>query len=207
MNQIIHAAVRRDVARMEQALREMPDGDAERAGQLQRAWRHLVKELTHHHEAEDSLVWPFLQSRGFDLELLGSMEAEHADLKVALDDGSRAIDAVVADPTAERARVAAEVVSGGSAVICGHLDHEERDVEPLFAGLEDDPHWKATARKLRPASMFEAADSLAWMQDGASERERRALRQTIPAPVVGLLTTVFARRYRRDVAPTWRVAR
>ena len=53
MNQIIHAAVRRDVARTEQALRTLADGDGARARQVQVAWRNLVRELTHHHEAED----------------------------------------------------------------------------------------------------------------------------------------------------------
>ena len=66
MNQIIHAAVRRDVARTEQALRALRDGDGARARQIQVAWRNLVRELTHHHEAEDELLWPFLQSRGVD---------------------------------------------------------------------------------------------------------------------------------------------
>ncbi|WP_295659102.1 hypothetical protein, partial [uncultured Nocardioides sp.] len=56
MNQIIHAAVRRDVARTEHALRAFREGDAARARQLQRAWQNLVRELTHHHEAEDRLI-------------------------------------------------------------------------------------------------------------------------------------------------------
>jgi len=67
MNQIIHAAVRRDVARTERALRGMRDGDAERARQIQTAWRNLVRELTHHHEAEDEHLWPFLRSRGVEV--------------------------------------------------------------------------------------------------------------------------------------------
>lgn len=68
MNQIIHAADRRDVARTEQALRTLPEGDRSRARQLQAAWQNLVWELTHHRETEDELVWPFLRSRGFDAD-------------------------------------------------------------------------------------------------------------------------------------------
>ena len=49
INQVIHAAVRRDVGRTEQALRTMPDGDTARARQIRTAWRNLVRELTHHH--------------------------------------------------------------------------------------------------------------------------------------------------------------
>ena len=84
MNQIIHAAVRRDVTRTEQALRTLPDGDTARAREIQTAWRNLVRELTHHHEAEDEHVWPFLQSRGVDPTLLEQMESEHVAMKQAL---------------------------------------------------------------------------------------------------------------------------
>ena len=38
MNEIIHAAVRRDLARAESALRSFPDGDRSRAEALKRAW-------------------------------------------------------------------------------------------------------------------------------------------------------------------------
>jgi hypothetical protein len=204
MNKIIHAAVRRDLVRTEQALRGLSDGDGERARQLQRAWQHLVKELTHHHEAEDSLAWPFLLSRGVDPELMAAMEAEHGAMKEALTQGSRAIDAVVADPTAACAREAADVLARSRTVVDAHLEHEERDVEPLLERYEDDPEWKAAAKGMRPARITDAADALAWMQDGAGEQERASLRAHIPPPVVAVVTRVFARGYRRDVAPTWR---
>lgn len=203
VNQVIHAAVRRDVARTEQALRVLPEGDRARARQLQRAWQNLVRELTHHHESEDALVWPFLLARGADADLVQAMEGEHAAMKEALADVSRAIDGVVADPTAGRAREAADVVARSSSVINAHLEHEERDVEPLLEDHEDDPEWKAVARKLRPPKVSDAGSALAWMQDGAGDRERAALRANIPAPVLAVVTTVFGRRYRREVAPTW----
>jgi hypothetical protein len=52
--------------------------------------------------------------------------------------------------------------------------------------------------------MVDAANALAWMDDGAGARERASLRATIPAPVVAILTKLVARRYRREVAPVWR---
>lgn len=204
MNQIIHAAVRRDVARTEDALRAMHDGDVGRARQLQHAWHNLVRELTHHHEAEDELVWPFLLSRGADAGLMRAMEAEHAAMKDALAEAGRVLDEVVAQPTASRARVAADTVARSSVVINDHLAHEERDVEPLVAGFEDDPEWRAVARRLRPAALTDAGSALAWMQDGAGEQELASLRAAIPRPVVPVMSRVFGRRYAREVAPTWR---
>jgi hypothetical protein len=206
MNKIIHAAVRRDVTRTEQALRGLPDGDGERARQVQRAWQHLVKELTHHHEAEDSLAWPFLLSRGVDPDLMATMEGEHGAMRDALAAASRAIDGLLVDPTTSRAREAADEVARARTVIDAHLRHEEDDVEPLITAYEDDPEWKAAAKGMRPSRLTDAGDALAWMQDGAGEQERASLRATIPAPVIAVMTTVFGRRYRREVAPTWRVA-
>ena len=204
INQVIHAAVRRDVTRTEQALRALPEGDAVRARQVRTAWRNLVRELTHHHEAEDEHVWPFLRSRGVDLALLEEMESEHVAMKHALSSVSASLDTVVAAPTAADAAAAADEVARAREVINGHLDHEERDVEGPMGALRDDPEFKELSKKLRPASPVDAANSLAWMQDGAGERERSSLRAAIPGPVITILTLLLARRYRREVAPVWR---
>lgn len=204
MNQIIHAAVRRDVDRTERALRALADGDVARARQVRAAWRNLVRELTHHHEAEDAIAWPFLASRGFDASLLAAMEEEHVAMKQALASSAAAIDVVVATPTAARAGAAADEVARAREVINAHLAHEEADVEGVLHDLEQDPEWKKAAARMRPASIVDAANALAWMQDGAGERERSSLRDNIPGPVVTLLTLVLARRYRREVAPVWR---
>jgi hypothetical protein len=206
VNQVIHAAVRRDVARTEQALRVLRDGDRRRARQLQVAWENLVRQLTHHHESEDAMIWPFLLARGVDPELMRAMEDEHAAMKQALSDVSDALDGVVVDPTSARAAAAADVVSRSSTVVNAHLEHEERDVEPLIEDHEDDPEWKAVAKRLRPPRISDTGTALAWMQDGAGERERTALRANIPGPVLAVVTAVFGRRYRRDVAPTWHAA-
>lgn len=204
MNQIIHAAVRRDVARTEQALRALREGDVARVRQLQTAWANLVRELTHHHEAEDEHVWPFLQSRGFDAGLMGEMEAEHVAMKTALSSVSTSLQVLAGAPTTANATAAADEVARAATVINGHLDHEERDVEGLMDELKEDAEFKALTKKLRPQSTVDAANALAWMQDGAGDRELAALKATIPAPVVAVLTTLVARRYKREVAPTWR---
>ncbi len=163
-----------------------------------------MRELTHHHEAEDTLVWPFLAAHGCETALLSEMEEEHVAMKHALAASSASIDSVVATPTSRAAADAAAEVARAREVIEGHLAHEEADVEVVIRGLEDDPEWKAVAAKLRPAGIVDTANALAWMQDGAGERERTALRSAIPAPVVTLLPLLLARRYRREVAPVWR---
>ena len=42
----------------------------------------------------------------------------------------------------------------------------------------------------------------AWLLDGASP-EVAAVRGTVPGPVLKILTAVFGRGYRKNVAPVW----
>ena len=44
----------------------------------------------------------------------------------------------------------------------------------------------------------------AWVLDGASPEERAAVTGEVPGPVLAVLTTVFGRGYRKQVAPVWR---
>src|SRR3954471_4625392 len=85
MNGAIHAAVRRDLDRLEAALRVLSDGDRERVAELLRAWEFLDAELVHHHEQEDELVWPVLEQLGVDHLLLAEMESEHGAMREALE--------------------------------------------------------------------------------------------------------------------------
>jgi hypothetical protein len=204
INQIIHAAVRRDVGRTEQALRAMPDGDGARAREIQRGWGHLVHQLTEHHQQEGALVWPFLQGRGVDQELLDAMESEHQALGEALRNGAGAIADVVADPSAPRARSAADVIAESGGVITGHLDHEERDVEPLIRAQAESPEWKAVERRFREGGVTRGGNMMAWLQDGGSPDAQAALRATIPPPALFVLGRVFGRRYHKEIAPIWR---
>ena len=56
----------------------------------------------------------------------------------------------------------------------------------------------------RRSSPAKAGAFFAWMQDGATPEELAALRANVPGPLVTVLSGVFGRRYRRDVAPVWK---
>ena len=205
MNRVIHQAVRRDLLRAEQALRDLTPGDRARAGELLRAWEHLHDQLHHHHTVEDELIWPFLRSRGATGPHVDAMEGEHHAMADALTDARTAMVALVEDPTRQRADEAAVAVARADEVTCRHLDHEEAEVEPLIIELEEDPGWKGVEKDIRKAANGRAGQMFAWVQDGASPETSTWLRTQIPAPVM----FVFghgrgARRYRREIAPVWR---
>ena len=45
---------------------------------------------------------------------------------------------------------------------------------------------------------------LAWLADGTDAETRAALGADIPTPVLLVMTRLFGRGYRRDIAPVWR---
>jgi hemerythrin-like domain-containing protein len=206
MNRVIHGAVRRDLARLDAALLAFPDGDADRAQGLARAFANLHTQLTHHHEGEDAHVWPMLAGVGVDSGLLETMESEHEAMSAALAETDAAMGTFARNASAADAAAARESLLRTRAVVDQHLDHEESDLEPQLQKHLDSPEWKAVEKKLRAGSPAEAGAFFAWLTDGMDNPERSYLRSAVPAPVVFLLTRVLGRSYNKEVAPVWRTA-
>ena len=206
MNRVIHAAVRRDLERLESALRGVRDGDRARAADLARAYANLHRELTHHHEGEDRFVFPFLAKAGGDAGLLEAMDDEHHAMAEALADTRAAIAAYASSGSAGDAERARASVARAREVVDRHLDHEERDLEPLLAPHLQSAGWKTVEKQLRPRSLAVTGQFLAWIQDGMTDEGRAYLRTTIPPPVTAVLGRIAGRAYHRDIAPVWRRA-
>lgn len=204
MNRVIHAAVRRDLDRLSDALGRMEDGDLPRAQALDRAYRNLRTELTHHHEGEDTHIWPMLAAVGVDQALLDAMESEHSTMAEALAGTGTAMATVAGSGTADDAAAARESLIRTREVVDRHLQHEENELEPQLAPHFETPEWHAVEKKLRSQPLPVAGRFFAWLTDGMSEEHRAVLKQTVPTPVVTVLSKVFGRRYYREVAPTWR---
>lgn len=205
MNQIIHAAVRRDLARTEQALRALSDGDTARAADIQRAWGALWSQLRHHHELEDVHVWPYVRGLGeVEPAVVDEMESEHAMMGAACEAATVAIDAVAADPTSALANAAADAVAAAAELTNAHLEHEESAITPVIKGHSSSPEWKAVEAEFRKGGLFHAGEFFAWLQDGGDPEALAALRSTLPPPVLLILGRVFGFSYHRRVAPVWR---
>ncbi len=206
MNRVIHAAVRRDLDRLATALATARDGDRARARQLHAAYANLHDQLKHHHQGEDTHVFPFLAKVEGASELVEVMETEHEAMADALAGARTAVDAYAATASSADALAARDAVVAANAVVERHLDHEENELEPLMLPHMETPEWKAVEKQLRPTSITQSGQFMAWVQDGMAERERRYLRSTIPVPVTFLLSRLAGRAYHRDVAPAWQFA-
>jgi hemerythrin-like domain-containing protein len=204
MNRVIHAAVRRDLDRLDGALGSMADGDRPRAEALDRAYRNLQTELTHHHEGEDTHIWPLLASVGVDRALLDTMESEHHAMAEALTETRSAMATVAMSASRTDAAAARDSLRRTRDVTERHLRHEESELEPLLTPHMESPEWHAVEKQLRKQPLPVAGRFFAWLTDGMSAENRAFLKQTVPTPVVTVLSRVFGRRYYKDVAPTWR---
>ena len=144
-----------------------------------------------------------LEKLGVNPGLLAQMDAEHDRLAAALAATDQQMAAFTRTASGPAAAAAREAMSVLRVVAEEHLTHEEADLEPLYAAREDDPALKGTGRRLAGNDPTVAGQFLAWVSDGASPKERAALRHHIPGPVVLILGGIFGRRYRRRVASVW----
>lgn len=205
MNRVIHAAVRRDLARFLDALAAFPAGDGGRAKQLAMAWAFFRGELDYHHRGEHAIAWPALKSVGVDDSLIAQMDAEHDKLAGALAVAGDKVHALAQSPTKANAEDAHAAMVTLRAVAEDHLAHEERDVDPVYVANRNSPEMKAMGKKFaRDRKPVEAGNFFAWLQNGASAEEQASLRAEVPGPVVFVLGRLLGRRYRSQIAPVWR---
>jgi DUF438 domain-containing protein len=204
MNQVIHAAVRRDLARLASALGAAPDGDRARAADLNRAWGQLYDQLRHHHEQEDTLLFPAFARAGIPSGLIETMESEHQVMVSALQDVDAALSSYAASGSAADAATAREQVTTASVVVERHLAHEEAELEPALLSHEDDPVVREAMKAVRKQPPGQIGWFVEWLRDGASAEALAALDATIPRPVQKVFGTVFGRGYRTTIAPVWR---
>jgi hemerythrin-like domain-containing protein len=206
MNQVIHAAVRRDFDRLAQALDSFKDGDRKRAEDLERAYANLRTELTQHHTLEDNWIWPMLAKVGVEASLLATMESEHHDMAAALARTGVVMDSFAASGAAADAAAARESVTRTRLVVDQHLTHEEKDLEPVMIPHFGSPEWKEVEKKITRQPPRVAGRFFAWVTDGMSDEHRAYFKSEVPAPVVLILGGLFGRTYKREVASVWQGA-
>ncbi|MDQ4091044.1 MAG: hemerythrin domain-containing protein [Actinomycetota bacterium] len=186
----IHGAVRRDADRLSSALGSdrAPSPNAVRA-----FWADMRFQLHHHHEFEDTVVWPLVRRRlGARVDALLDRNADEHE---AMGEAMAHFDAVVSAEPLDRA-VALAALERMRAAIDLHLAHEEADVLPLLEeGLtpEDFPMLLAASAKDNPPSAF-----LPWVLDDASDETVAFIGGRLPDAVAAQLAEVWA-PHRRTV--------
>jgi hemerythrin-like domain-containing protein len=203
MNKAIHGAFRRDLERFVDALTDFPAGSHERSQQLTAAWDNFDDQLTHHHHGEHTIAWPHLEAIGVSRELLDTMDAEHGTMAAALTEARRAMGDLNRNPSADRAQAALAAMQQLRNEAVRHLDHEEAELESVYLQNRDHPEVKAMGKKFAKVSPARGGRFFAWLLDGATPDQRATVTDGVPGPVLSLLTGVFGRGYRNNIAPVW----
>ena len=204
MNKVIHAAFRRDLDRFLSALSRFRDGDAARAEQLGRAWDNFDFQLTKHHEGEHEIAWPALTQVGVAQQMIDQMDAEHEVMAERLSAARASMTALRAAPTAANAQTARTAMDELKTVTNEHLDHEERELEPVYQAKKDDPAIKEMGKKFSKVGPKEGGVFFAWLTDGVSPEAQASINASIPAPVRAIVSGLFGRSYKKEIAPVWR---
>jgi hypothetical protein len=204
MNKAIHGAFRRDLTRFITALSSFSPGDVRRGNQLATAWSNFDDQLTQHHTGEHEIAWPALTAVGASPSLLSVMDAEHEAMAVAIDNVSAAMPALQSTASAADVSLAKAAFEQLHNVTVAHLEHEEAEIEPIYLDKKDTPEIKAMGRAFGKVGPARGGRFFAWVTDGASSEEMAAITRDVPGPVLTVLTGVFGRGYRKDIAPIWR---
>jgi len=142
---------------------------------------------------------------GVATDVIAALDAEHDAMAAALAETGPAMDALARTGGADEAQAALGAFRHLREVAVAHLDHEEAEIEDLYLSKRDTPEMKAMGRAFsRDQSPAQAGRFLAWLLDGATPQERAAITTEIPGPVVTVISGLFGRSYRKEVAPVWR---
>ncbi|MEV7600338.1 hemerythrin domain-containing protein [Kitasatospora sp. NPDC089797] len=166
---LVHAAMRRDLARMPNALRLLQPDEEDKGEALLRHWTFMTAMLTCHHEQQDTRIWPIVRRFAPELRLLLNwLEADHHNLDHSF---TRVTTLVrIASRDTGSAWPVAYAMEDLAARLETHLRIEERQLLPrmerVVTGNSRLGGLGELLDLLRGADGPGTADALAWLLDG-----------------------------------------
>jgi hypothetical protein len=141
---------------------------------------------------------------GVSKDLLATLDVEHEAMAAALAQSRAAITALAQTAGSNECEAARAAIERLTQVTAAHLDHEEAEIEPVYLAKRDTPELKAMGKAFAKVGPARGGRFFAWLLDGASPEERETVTREVPGPVLAVLTGIFGRGYRKNVAPVWK---
>jgi len=192
MNTNLHSAFKREILRLRDGLRKADLSDAKATEGLARRYKFFSVTLHHHHQGEDTFLWPNVRPKANPQEslVLDAMEAEHGALASVLG----AVDEEFKNLSvkSDKDHIAARLDELG-AVLSGHTQHEEREGVPIVQKYIEEDDFKAFVKFSRHSE--DASLVLPWVSDGATPTEVASTWGMIPAPVRLFVKPMLTRKY------------
>ncbi len=183
MMRIVHTALRSDLARTQVALAELAlHADDARREAVAAHLQWMMTWLHHHHEGEDTGLYPFVRARNAEARaLLDEMDADHQRILPAMAEVERAASAYAASAGAGDDVVTA--VDDLLACLLPHLKREEEEMMPVVAATITDREWRELDQKhnIEPLSKSELAASGLWIIDGLQGEDYEHVTHLVPA--------------------------
>ena len=200
---VVHTALLREFRLLPRAVARVGTGDVRRAAVVDRHLGFLCDLLHHHHEGEDTLLWPRLRERlpAAAMAHLDEVETQHAGLDTALQAVTAARTRWTADAGATHRDTLVAALDALHGQLKEHLDTEERAVLPLAASALTEAEWHAVG-EAAAAAMPKPALLLAFgmfAYEGDPE-VLRAMLASAPAVPRLLLPRIAPRAYARRAA-------
>ena len=182
---IVHRAFRSFYAESARLVRANPTPSPKRVTFLADHIDFGVGMLHHHHESEDTLLYPLLVARVPEQAAnTERVEHEHQLVAGAIDAVSRACATWRGQPTAETGEALARSLEGLNDTLQPHLDDEERDIVPLAAVSLTQEEWDAIGEHSRstiPRDRMSIAFGM--LLEPLDEEDRRHMKAQLPLPV------------------------
>lgn len=198
----LHAAFRRDTARLAGVSARFSSHEAVVHDALLLGWHGFSWSLHHHHHVvEDDYIWPLMRRRladhPDDLAVLDAMEAEHALIDPDLAAIEHAFDDPERGPEELPARIG-ELVD----LVHGHLGHEEKDAFPLIKRVITTKEWRALSNDaVKELSYSQIAELGPYLLEGASPERVQTVLRELPLPLRLVHRFWWNPRYQRR--PRW----
>lgn len=169
---LVHAALRRDLARLPNALRLLQPGEEDQGEALLRHWNFMTAMLTCHHEQQDTRIWPIVRRFAPELRLLLNwLEDDHH----GLDHSFTRVTTLVRIATRDTGSAwpVAYAMEDLAARLETHLRVEERQLLPRMENVFGEGSRVGSLGELldllTSAEGPGAPDALAWLLEGVDE--------------------------------------
>jgi len=208
--QIPHSIFRGEFRRAPGMVRNVADGDAQRAGLVAEHLQFLLEGLTDHHTAEDDLLWPRLHERAHaDLEpIIGVMERQHAEIHRTAETLSGQVASWAADPTSAHRDALADTCDSAYALLEEHLGAEERDILPVAARAISQAEWDEIGERAMGALPKDKRMLiLGTIRYWAPREQSAAVASDIPRPVRPFVAAMADRAFRKEAVAVHGTAR
>ncbi|WP_420750025.1 hemerythrin domain-containing protein [Rhodococcus sp. O3] len=201
---IVHSALRRDLLRTRMVLESGPvPGD--RRGPLADHLLWMMDFLRHHHEGEDTALYPLVVRLNPDAAaLVHSMDEDHRRIEPAITELESAASLFTYTGSDAQARLSA-ALTALTDVLLPHLEWEELDMMPVVSETLTDAQWRTWDEEanIAPKSMSALGREGIWLIDGLRDEDRDHVVHLVPATPRFILLHVLGIANRRHFAAIW----